>query len=78
MMWLKTFQPVQNLPNWGHIMSESMSDGLAAGVFIKVAVGLVAMGSGLETGGVGQVWYLQKFLYPNCEDHQQWYLQGCW
>ena len=43
------------MPNWGHIMSESMSDGLAAGVFIKVAVGLVAMGSGLETGGVGQV-----------------------
>ena len=34
-------------------MSESISGGLAAGAFMKVAVGLVVMGSGLETGGVG-------------------------
>ena len=35
-------------------MSESISGGLAAGVFMKVAVGLIVRGSGLETGCVGR------------------------
>ena len=45
-------------------MSESISGGLAAGVFMKVAVGLVVMGSGLETGGVGHAWRRMALISP--------------
>ena len=45
-------------------MSESISGGLAADGFMKVGVGLVAMGSGLEAGGVGRAWQRMALISP--------------
>ena len=75
MTYLKTFQSVPNLRNWGRVMSESISGGLAAGVFMKVAVGLVVVGSGLETGGVGcarqRMALISSVTYTLCTWHIQ-------